>query len=202
MEKALENTKELLLPHQFYQQQALTVARQLLGALLVRRSPAGMTVGKIVETEAYGGPEDKACHAWKGMTERTRIMFGPGGYAYVYFIYGMYHCFNIVTGSEGDGQAVLIRAIEPLTGLEIMSVRRNTGKLTNLCSGPGKLCQALAITRADNGVDLCSDQLQLLSGEAVSDSQVSQTPRKNVDYAAEAKLFPWRFIIKGSPFVS
>lgn len=186
----------------FYEQPATNVARQLLGAILVHHSPQGTTVGQIVETEAYGGPDDKACHAWKGMTPRTQVMFGPGGYAYVYLIYGMYYCFNVVTGSVGDGQAVLIRAVRPLDGLGVMSERRKTDKVGNLCSGPGKLCQAFGIAKEHNGLTLTGPSLYLSPGEGVPDRQVQATPRINVDYAGAAKDFPWRFIIKDSKFVS
>lgn len=186
----------------FYEQQSGTVARELLGAYLIHHSPQGTTIGQIVETEAYGGPEDKACHAWKGMTPRTRVMFGPGGYTYVYLIYGMYCCFNVVTGSEGDGQAVLVRAVRPVDGLALMAERRKTAKEDNLCSGPGKLCQAFGITREYSGLSLASQSLYLAYGERVADFQVQTTPRINVDYAGAAKDFPWRFVVKGSKFIS
>lgn len=129
----------------FYEQPTVQVARKLLGKYLVRKHPDGKTVGRIVETEAYIGPKDLACHAARGRTVRTEIMFGPAGHAYVYFIYGFYYCLNIVTEEKDFPSAVLIRAVEPLDGIELMKVRRRTEKLHNLASGPGKLCQAFAI---------------------------------------------------------
>ena len=123
----------------FYEQPTVQVARQLLGKYLVRKHLDGITVGRIVETEAYVGPEDKACHAARGRTARTEIMFGPAGHAYVYFIYGVYHCLNIVTEAVDHPSAVLIRALEPLEGIELMKVRRRAEKLHSLASGPGKL---------------------------------------------------------------
>lgn len=191
------------IPRDFYEQPTLQVARFLLGAYLVHRSEEGVTVGKIVETEAYGGEVDLACHAAQGRrTVRTEVMFGPAGYAYVYLIYGMYECFNIVTGPVDDAQAVLIRAIEPVEGIDIMKARRNTQKLTNLCSGPGKLCRAMGITRELYGADLCGEKIYLVYGEDVPEEDVVRTPRINVDYAGAAKDFLWRFLVKGNTFVS
>jgi len=189
------------LPRSFYEQSTLDVARQLLGKYLVRKHPDGTTVGRIVETEAYVGPEDKACHASRGRTARTEIMFGPAGHAYVYLIYGMYDCLNLVTESVDYPAAVLIRAVEPVGGIEIMKVRRQTEQLRNLASGPGKLCQAFAIDRKLNGDDLCGKVLYLEDrGEAVS--KVVTTPRIGVDYAGPWKRKPWRFLIKGNECVS
>jgi len=189
------------IPRSFYEQSTLDVARQLLGKYLVRKHPDGTTVGRIVETEAYVGPDDKACHASKGRTARTEIMFGPAGHAYVYLIYGMYDCLNLVTESVDYPAAVLIRAVEPVGGIEIMKVRRQTEQLRNLASGPGKLCQAFAIDRKLNGDDLCGKVLYLEDrGEAVS--KVVTTPRIGVDYAGPWKRKPWRFLIKGNECVS
>ena len=189
------------LPRSFYQQSTLDVARQLLGKYLVREHQEGTTVGRIVETEAYVGPEDKACHASKGRTARTEVMFGPAGYAYVYLIYGMYDCLNLVTESEDYPAAVLIRAVEPLEGIDLMKARRRTDRLHNLASGPGKLCQAFAIDRKLNGGDLCDKVLYLEDrGEPVS--KVVTTPRIGVDYAGPWKRKPWRFLVQGSEFIS
>ena len=185
----------------FYEQSTLDVARQLLGKYLVRTHQDGTTVGKIVETEAYVGPEDKACHASKGRTPRTEVMFGQAGHAYVYFVYGFHHMLNIVTESVDYPAAVLIRAVEPVGGVELMQARRQTETLRNLASGPGKLCQAFAIDRKLNGDDLCGKLLYLEDrGEAVS--KVVTTPRIGVDYAGKWKNEPWRFLIKGNQFVS
>ena len=149
----------LKIPRSFYEQTTLDVARQLLGKYLVRKHSDGTTIGRIVETEAYVGPEDKACHASKGRTPRTKIMFGQAGYAYVYLVYGFHHMLNIVTESVDFPAAVLIRAVEPVQGVALMQVRRKNETLRNLASGRGKLCQAFAIDRALNGDDLCGKVL-------------------------------------------
>lgn len=187
----------------FYQRDTLTVARELLGKYLVHDTQEGKTTGRIVEVEAYIGPDDAAAHSCGGIpTPRTQVMFGPGGYAYVYLIYGMYHCFNIVSHTVGKPEAVLIRALEPVEGIALMQRRRNTDVLKKLCSGPGKLCAAMGITRGENGMDLCGEQLYVLEGAAVHDMEIAATPRINIDYAGEAKDYPWRFIIKGSKYIS
>ena len=173
----------------------------MLGKYLVRQHSDGTTVGKIVETVAYVGPEDKACHASKGRTARTEVMFGPAGHAYVYLVYGFHHMLNIVTESVDFPAAVLIRAVEPVQGVDLMRTRRETELLHNLASGPGKLCQAFAIDRALNGDDLRGKVLYLEDrGEAVS--KVVTTPRIGVDYAGKWKNKQWRFLIKDSAFVS
>ena len=136
------------LSREFYERDTLLVARELLGKHLVRNTPEGMTIGKIVETEAYIGPDDAAAHTFRSLrSKRTEVAFGPGGFAYVYLIYGMYHCFNIVANVAEKPEVVLIRALEPVDGLELMMKRRKTDKIKNLCSGPGKLCVAMDITK-------------------------------------------------------
>jgi DNA-3-methyladenine glycosylase len=185
----------------FYQQATLDVARQLLGKRLVRNHRRGVTVGRIVETEAYVGPEDKACHAARGRTPRTQIMFGDAGYAYVYLIYGFHHMLNIVTETVDFPAAVLIRAVEPLHGMDLMARRRGTKKLRELASGPGKLCQAFAIDRTLNGNDLCGEVLYLEDpGEPVP--RFITTPRIGIDYAGEWTQKPFRFLIADNEFVS
>lgn len=189
------------IPRSFYEQPTVEVARQLLGKYLVRKQPDGITVGRIVETEAYVGPEDKACHASRGRTARTETMFGPAGHAYVYFIYGFYYCLNIVTEAKDFPSAVLIRAVEPLEVIELMKFRRRTEKLHNLASGPGKLCQAFAIDRSLNGADVCGTILYVEDrGEPAP--KIVARPRVGVDYAGKWKHKPWRFLIRGSEFVS
>ena len=173
----------------------------MLGKYLVRKHPDGTTVGRIVETEAYIGPQDKACHASRGRTPRNEIMFGPPGHAYVYFVYGFHHMLNIVTERKGFPAAVLIRAVEPLAGVELMLSRRRTEKLHNLASGPGKLCQAFAIDRALNGHDVCGKLLYLEDHGEPAPSIIAK-PRVGVDYADKWKHKPWRFLIKGNKFVS
>lgn len=189
------------LPRSFYEQPTIEVARQLLGKYLVRKHPDGTTVGRIVETEAYIGPQDKACHASRGRTPRTEIMFGRAGHAYVYMIYGFHYMLNIVTEAADFPAAVLIRAVEPLEGLPLMQSRRQTERLHSLASGPGKLCRAFAIDRTLNGNDVCGKVLYLDDhGEPAP--KVVTTPRIGVDYAGKWKHKPWRFLIKGNEFVS
>jgi len=194
------------LERDFYMTGAVEVARRLLGMVLVRRAREGYASGIIAEAEAYAGHSDAACHSYKrpasGGNHRTNVMFGPGGYAYVYLIYGMHCCFNVVTNTPEYPEAVLIRALEPVEGIELMRERRGVRDIKNLCSGPGKLCQALGITKADYGADLCGDELFIVEGEAVSDDAAAATPRINVDYAGEASAFPYRFVIRDSKFLS
>ena len=190
--------------HPFFRQDTVELARKLLGCLLVHRTTDGVAGGMIVETEAYVGAVDKACHAYQNRSERTEIMYQDGGYAYVYFIYGMHHCFNVVTGSQGEGSAVLVRALEPVIGLDLMQYRRNTKLLEGLCSGPGKVCQALGVTKNEYGLDLCdpASPLRLIRYRNIPDKQIVATPRINVAYAEEAAAWPWRFYVKGNAFVS
>ena len=185
----------------FYDQDTLEVARQLLGKYLVRRHPEGIAVGRIVETEAYVGPEDKACHAARGRTARTEVMFGAPGHAYVYFIYGFHYMLNIVTEREGFPAAVLIRAVEPVRGIPLMKRRRETNEPRALASGPGKLCQAFAIDRTLNGSDMCGNTLYVRdAGEPAA--KIIATPRIGVNYAGEWKNKRFRFLIGGNAFVS
>lgn len=172
-----------------------------MGKLLVRHHLDGKTVGRIVETEAYVGPQDKASHASRGLTARNAVMFGPAGYAYVYRVYGFHYCLNIVTEKRGYPAAVLIRALEPVEGIEIMEKRRGTRDYRKLASGPGRLCQAFAIDLALNGVDLCGDILYVEDdGEKVS--SVVAAPRVGVDYAGAWRSKPFRFYIRGNACVS
>jgi DNA-3-methyladenine glycosylase len=189
------------LPRTFYEQTTIDVAKQLLGKYLVRRHPEGATIGRIVETEAYVGPHDLACHASKGRTARTEVMFGPAGHAYVYFIYGFYNMLNLVTEAKDYPAAVLIRAVEPVTGVALMKERRKSGELRNLASGPGKLCQAFAVDRTLNGTDLKGNTLYVEDrGEPTP--RFRSTPRIGVDYAGKWKAKPYRFLVRGNEFVS
>jgi DNA-3-methyladenine glycosylase len=185
----------------FYEQSTLDVARQLLGKYLVRKHPDGATVGRIVETEAYVGPEDKACHASRGRTARTEIMFGPAGHAYVYFVYGFHHMLNIVTEQTNFPAAVLIRAVEPVGGIDLMRKRRGVQARRQLASGPGKLCEAFAIDRHLNGSDLCGSVLYVRDDGDSTPGIVTRS-RIGVDYAGKWRHKPWRFLIKGNLFVS
>ncbi len=179
----------------------------MLGTVLVRRLPTGEELrGKIVETEAYHGHDDSASHARSGPDGRAAIMFGEAGHAYVYLIYGMYDMLNISTSVEGFPAAVLVRAVEPLEGVETMRHLRpiKTQQLKTLTNGPGKLCQAFAITRSLNGEDLTtSEALWIERGEAVPDEHVATSPRIGIDYAApEHRERPWRFFVEGNNWVS
>jgi DNA-3-methyladenine glycosylase len=192
-----------VLPRSFYSRDTIEVARGLLGKMLVREIPAGRLAARIVETEAYVGPHDKACHASKGMTDRNKVMFGEPGHAYVYFIYGMYHCLNFVTERDGYPAAVLIRAAEPVEGVDAMwGLRKKAKKAEDLTSGPGRLCMALGIDRALNGADLCKKGPLYVEDGKEEAHEIISCKRIGVDYAAEYKDKPWRFYIKGSRFVS
>ncbi len=185
---------------EFYLQDTVTVARQLLGKYLVHETTQGRLVCRITETEAYCGPSDKACHSYQKRSPdgRTNIMYKTGGYSYVYLIYGMYHCFNVVTCAEGQPEAVLIRSAKPIEGMERMGQFRISKKgiipkTKDLLTGPGKLCTAMAITREQYGDCLWGDTLYLAEGEDVPDSSINAGPRINVDYAGEDALLPYRF---------
>ena len=147
------------LPREFYLRDGLTVARELVGKKLVTRLPEGTTGGIIVETEAYMGALDAAAHSYRGKTERTKVFYGAGGFVYVYLIYGMHLCTNVVANVAGVPEAVLIRALEPTDGVELMKKRRGKNNLRGLCSGPGKLSQALGVTKNFYGADLCGDEI-------------------------------------------
>lgn len=183
----------------FYARPTEEVARDLLGCVLEHRTPTGMTRGRIVEVEAYFGPEDPACHSARGWTERTRHLHGPPGRAYVYRIYGLHWCVNAVTREVGHGSAVLLRAVEPLEGREVMQQRRGAVPDRQLARGPGNLCQAFGITGSDDGVSLSRGRLRILSGDPVADAEVLRTPRVGITQAAE---WPLRFSLRGSPWVS
>jgi DNA-3-methyladenine glycosylase len=196
----------VILKREFYERDTLTVAKELLGKLLVHETKEGTTIGRIVETEAYEGPEDKASHAYNNLrTERTEVQYGPKGHAYVYQIYGMYFCFDVTSGRlVGKPEAILVRALEPIDGLGVMMRRRgvSNGHIANLTAGPGKLCVAMGISKKQNGVDLCVPPLRIETGAIFDKRQIIQTTRVNVDYADEWKHFPWRFFMKDNDFVS
>lgn len=194
----------------FYNRDSLTVAKYLLGKILVKNINGMELRARIVEVEAYTGIHDKACHTYGGkITPRTEVMFGRAGKLYVYLIYGMYDLLNIVTGKEGDGEAVLIRGVEPLGNLDIFSQNRylkNYDKLTsyqrkNLTNGPGKLMKALGLNRDDNGVDLLEEEIYLID-DGYRDFEIVTSPRIGIDYAEEHAELPYRFYILGSDYVS
>lgn len=189
------------LPRSFYQQSTVDVAKLLLGKFLVRKHPDGASIGRIVETEAYIGPQDLACHASKGRTKRTEVMFGAAGHAYVYFIYGFYNMLNLVTEAKDYPAAVLIRAVEPLQGVELMKHRRQNETLRNLASGPGKLCQAFDIDRSLNGADLCG-KILYIEDRGEQAPRFHATPRIGVQYAGKWKDKPFRFLVRDCEFVS
>lgn len=186
------------LPRAFYTRPTTEVAQDLLGQVLVHRTPRGTVAGRIVETEAYLGEEDRAAHAWRGMTPRTRVIFGPPGHAYVYLIYGMYECLNIVAEPEGTPGCVLIRALEPVGGLEAMRVLRpKVKKVEDLANGPGKLTLAMGINREHYGADLTAGALTVHQGE--QKFMVGVSPRIGITHCAD---WPLRFYIEGNRCVS
>ena len=196
------------LSRDFYDGDTVAIAQALLGKLLVRRLDGQLLAGRITETEAYIGRCDKACHAYNyRRTPRTETLFLAPGHAYIYLIYGMYHCLNFVTEPEGEPAAVLLRAVEPVAGLETIQRLRYGDKpltpyrLRNFLNGPGKVCQGFGLTRAQNGLDLTGDELFLCDGPedlglpcpAPRRERICRGPRIGVDYAQEARDFPWRF---------
>lgn len=196
------------LPHDFYARDTVHVARELLGKYLVRAWDGELLVGRITETEAYIGRCDKACHAYNyRRTARTDTLFMAPGHAYIYLIYGMYHCLNFVTEPEGEPAAVLLRAVEPVAGLDtLLRLRYGDKPLTpyrkkNLLNGPGKVCKAFALTMEENRLDLTGDTLFLcdspadvgLPCPAPRREHICIGPRIGIDYAEEAREFPWRF---------
>lgn len=198
----------------FYRQASPIVAERLLGSYLHRVIDGEHLIGRIVETEAYCF-DDEACHAFRGKTPRNEIMFGEGGFSYVYFTYGMHHCFNVTANQEGRGEAVLIRAVEPVEGIEKMQELRTmwdkrprlskseqAGTLAphNLTNGPAKLCQAFGLTRSDNGIDLIeSEELFITSARPIDPNLIGVSSRIGINVA---KHYPWRFFIKGNEYVS
>jgi len=199
------SSDERPLGRSFYLEPTLRVARALLGKVLAHDAPEGRTAGRIVEVEAYRGPRDRAAHSFGGRrTARNETMYGAPGHAYVYFIYGMHHCVNVVTQPAEVPEAVLIRALEPLDGMELMRIRRGLpeGPVWRLCRGPGALCQALGLTRAYDGTDLVAGTVRILDAPPVPAADVARTPRIGVAYAGADARRPWRFLVRGSRAVS
>ena len=201
----------MILEKSFYSMNALELAKKLLGKTLVRKVDGRVLKGKIVETEAYIGEIDKASHAYNGRrTERTEPLFHEGGIAYVYFIYGLYHCFNVISGEKDKGEGVLIRAIEPLNEFDYISQKRfkkNFDELTaakkkTLTNGPSKLCMAYSINKDDNYKKLYEDGDFYIEDSDEDCFEIVETTRIGIDYAEEAVDFPWRFYIKGNTYIS
>jgi DNA-3-methyladenine glycosylase len=194
------------LDREFYNRDSVLVARELLGKVLVHEWEGQRIAAKIVEAEAYMGVEDKAAHSYGGKrTPRVEVMYGDPGFAYMFLIYGMYCCFNVVTREKGIPQAVLIRAAEPLEGIQWMAQRRfgkeyeqlSKSQRKGLINGPGKLCIALSLDRSVNGIDLCGDQVYFEEGTEKKINIIA-TKRVGIDYAEEARDYLWRFCIEGS----
>jgi DNA-3-methyladenine glycosylase len=187
------------MPPDFFNADTVSIARSLLGQLLIHQSADGLAAGRIVETEAYLSVSDLASHSASGQTKRNAVMFGPPGHAYIYFTYGMHWLLNVVTGPVGAGEAVLIRALEPLSGVGLMQQRRRTANPKLLCSGPAKLTQALGITSDQNGASLTSENLRLEPATSIPGNQVIATTRIGIARSAD---LPLRFYIKNNLFVS
>jgi DNA-3-methyladenine glycosylase len=194
------------LPRAFYLQPTLRAARALLGRILVHETADGVAAGRIVEVEAYRGPGDRAAHSYGGhRSARNEVMYGPPGHAYVYFIYGMHYCLNVVTQPRGVPEAILIRALEPVEGEALMRRRRGLpadAPPWRLCRGPGALCRALGVDRARNGDDLRRGPLRVIDAPPVSPALVARTARIGVAYAGAHATRPWRFLARGSRAVS
>ena len=189
----------------FYTRETLQVAKELLGKIIVHETNGVKIKGRIIETEAYIGAIDKACHAYGGRrTPRTEALYGKPGIAYVYFIYGMYYCFNVITKEEGSPEGVLIRAVQPIEGLEEMSKQRfgksfnelTKAQVKNLTSGPSKLCMAFNINKECNKQDLCTSNIYIEEPKEIEEFEIIETKRIGIDYAEEAKDFLWRFYIQ------
>src|SRR3989344_1178061 len=187
----------------FFRRSTLEAAKDLLGKYLTVKRKGKILAGKIVETEAYISEDDLACHASKGRTNRSETLYQKAGTIYVYLVYGMYHCLNIVTEREYFPSAVLIRAVEPVEGVDIMKKLRKTGVLHNLASGPGKLCVAFGISKKMRGKDVFGDEIYIEDrGEKIAKKNIARAKRIGVDYAGACAHYPWRFYIKGIQFIS
>lgn len=189
----------MILPRDFYNHDTVFVAQALLGQIFIHETDEGIAIGRIVETEAYLSESDLANHAARGQTMRNAAMFGEPGAAYIYFIYGMYYCFNVVTRDEGVAEAVLIRALEPLDGIDLMVSRRQKNDIRQLCNGPAKLVQAMGITRSQNGSDVTSGPLRIESGIPIPQEDIITTTRVGINLSHD---LPLRFYIKDSPYIS
>mgnify|MGYP001073619589 CR=1 FL=1 len=201
----IDTTKYQVLPRKFYIRPVLTVAKDLLGKVLIRQTDKIFFAGRIVEVEAYDGNIDEAAHTFKGKTKRNEVMFNEGGYLYVYFTYGAHYCCNVVTGKKDHGSAVLIRALEPLDGIDEMIKNRfgrklkNDKEIVNLTSGPGKVCKAFDINREHSGLDLTSSQVFIIDQPKVEKNRVGISKRIGITKSVN---LPWRFFEIGNPYLS
>jgi DNA-3-methyladenine glycosylase len=199
------NLSNKKLKKSFYRRELIPVAQDLLGKILVKSDGRQLLAGKIIEVEAYHGDLDKAAHSYGGITKRNEIMFEAGGYLYVYFTYGAHHCCNVVTGKKGQGTAVLIRAVEPVLGLEKLIKNRfgrklkNARELFNLTSGPGKICAAFGIERKHSGTDLMGKEIFILDSEKIKGKDIGISKRIGITRSID---LPWRFFIKNNPYLS
>lgn len=193
----------MILPKSFFKKETVDVARELLGKYIVHETPEGTVAGRIVETEAYLSDSDPASHAYRGVTQRNKAMFGPPGRAYIYFIYGMHYCFNVVTSPVGVGEAVLIRALEPVIGIPLMEKRRRTSDIRKLCSGPARLVEALGLSPGQNGHDLSLPPLTLqdrVTGKRpVTNEEIAVSKRIGITAAADMLL---RYTLKDTIYAS
>jgi DNA-3-methyladenine glycosylase len=188
---------------EFFQRSKVTqIARELLGKVLITRTDGKITAGLIVESEAYSWRE-RGCHAFNNKrTSRNEVMFGPGGFAYVYLCYGIHHLFNVVTNAEDRAEAVLIRALEPLQGTELMRERMQVDRINGITSGPGKLTRALGIDRSFNGKFLLGEDIWIEEGTMIKPREIVSSRRIGIDYAGKDALLPWRFSLRGNVWVS
>jgi len=193
------------LPLKFYKRDVHIVAKELLGKYFVKKHGEKYLIGKIVEVEAYDGNVDEASHSFNGKTKRNSVMFEGGGKLYVYFTYGMYYCANVVTGNINDGKAILIRALEPIDGIDEMSINRfgknilTDKEFKNLCNGPGKLCKAYNIDRKDNGTELTGNYIFITDEKPLKQKEIVSSKRIGIKKSVD---LPWRYYIKDNPYVS
>lgn len=193
------------LPISFYTRNVHIVAKELLGKIFVRKYSSHLLTGRIVEVEAYDGSIDESAHSFIGKTKRNEVMFNGGGLLYVYFTYGMHFCANVVTGKVNEGCAVLIRAVEPIDGIDLMSQNRfhkislTEKEILNLTNGPAKFCQAFAITKEQNGISLLSNEIFIVNANKINSSEIVNSKRIGIKKSVD---LPWRYFIKDNPFVS
>ncbi|KUK10702.1 MAG: Putative 3-methyladenine DNA glycosylase [Clostridia bacterium 41_269] len=195
----LDLDKLSLLPYSFYSRDTITVAKELLGKYMVYNNGREIVAGRVVETEAYLGKEDPACHSARGRDKRNEVMFGPAGYAYIYLIYGIHLCFNVTTGPPHKPEAVLIRALESVLGIEIMRKNRGKDDIFNLCSGPGKLVQAMGFGMELNGTSVVEGPIRFYAKNCKENFDIVTTTRIGISKAAD---WPLRFYVAQSRFVS